>query len=111
MGVGPEAVAAHHSALDADRRRAVEASLKAGELKAVITSTSLELGVDIGQADLSVLIGLPGSVSRCLQRVGRAGHRVGVEPRGLMLAATPAELAGAVVTARAAKAGWVEPLR
>jgi ATP-dependent helicase Lhr and Lhr-like helicase len=111
LGVGPEVVAAHHSALDADRRRAVEASLKAGELKAVVTSTSLELGVDIGQADLSVLIGLPGSVSRCLQRVGRAGHSVGVETRGLMLAATPAELAGAVVTARAAKSGRVEPLR
>ncbi len=111
LGVGPEAVAAHHSALDADRRRAVEASLKAGELKAVVTSTSLELGVNIGQADLSVLIGLPGSASRCLQRVGRAGHNVGVETRGLILAATPAELAGAVVTARAAKAGRVEPLR
>ena len=111
LGVGPEAVAAHHSALDADRRRAVEAALKAGELKAVVTSTSLELGVDIGQADLSVLIGLPGSASRCLQRVGRAGHRIGVETRGLLLAATPAELAGAVVTSRAAKAGRVEPLR
>ena len=109
--LGPEGIAAHHSALDAERRRAVEASLKAGELKAVLTSTSLELGVDIGQADLSVLIGLPGSVSRCLQRVGRAGHRVGVETRGLLLAATSAELAGAVVTARAAKGGLVEPLR
>jgi ATP-dependent Lhr-like helicase len=111
MGVGPEAVAAHHSALDADRRRIVEASLKAGELKAVVTSTSLELGVDIGQADVSILVGLPGSVSRCLQRVGRAGHRVGVETRGVILAGTPAELAGAVVTARASKAGRVEPLR
>jgi ATP-dependent helicase Lhr and Lhr-like helicase len=111
MGVGPEAIAAHHSALDADRRRAVEASLKAGELKAVVTSTSLELGVDIGAADLSLLIGLPGSTSRCLQRVGRAGHGVGVETRGLILAGTPAELAGAIVTARAAKDGRVEPLR
>ncbi len=111
LGDGGEGVAAHHSALDAGRRRAVEAALQAGELKAVVTSTSLELGVDIGQADLSVLIGLPGSVSRCLQRVGRAGHAVGVATRGILLAATPAELAGAVVTAEAAKAGRVEPLR
>ncbi len=111
LGAGPEAVAAHHSALDADRRRAVEAALQAGELKAVVTSTSLELGVDISQADLSVLIGLPGSASRCLQRVGRAGHRVGVATRGLILASTPAELVGAIVTARAAKGGRVEPLR
>jgi ATP-dependent Lhr-like helicase len=107
----PETVAAHHSALDARRRHSVESALKAGTLRAVITSTSLELGVDIGSADLSVQIGLPGGVARLLQRVGRSGHRVGVASRGLVLAATPAELAGAVVTAAAARAGRVEPLR
>ncbi len=106
----PDAVAAHHSALDADRRREVEGKLKAGELRAVVTSTSLELGVDIGEADLSVLVGLPGSASRCLQRVGRAGHRPGATTRGLLLAASPAELIGAAVTARAAKEGRIEPL-
>jgi ATP-dependent Lhr-like helicase len=106
-----ETVAAHHSALDAARRRAVESKLRAGTLRAVVTSTSLELGVDIGTADLAVQIGLPGSVSRCVQRVGRSGHRLGVGSRGLLLAATPAELAGAAVTARAAHAGRVEPLR
>ena len=104
-------VAAHHSALDAERRRQVEDQLKAGELRAVVTSTSLELGVDIGAADLSILVGLPGSVARCLQRVGRAGHNVGVATRGLILAASAAELAGAVVTAAAARRGEVEPLR
>ena len=104
-------IAAHHSALDAGRRREVEDQLKAGELKAVVTSTSLELGVDIGNADLSILVGLPGSVARCLQRVGRAGHAVGVQTRGVILAATAAELAGAVVTAAAARRGEVEPLR
>ena len=108
---GEAAVAAHHSALDAARRREVEAALKAGELKAVVTSTSLELGVDIGSADLTVLVGLPGSASRCLQRVGRSGHRPGVATRGLMLAATAAEVAGAAVTARAAREGRVEPLK
>jgi ATP-dependent helicase Lhr and Lhr-like helicase len=108
---GAAAVAAHHSALDAGRRREVEAALKAGELKAVVTSTSLELGVDIGTADLTVQVGLPGSESRCVQRVGRAGHRPGASSRGLLLAATAAELAGAAVTARAAREGRVEPLR
>ncbi len=107
----PDTIAAHHSALDADRRRDVEAKLKAGELRAVVTSTSLELGVDIGEADLSVLVGLPGSASRCLQRVGRAGHRPGATTRGLLLAASPGELIGAVVTARAARDGRIEPLR
>ena len=107
---GAETIAAHHSALDARRRREVEAALKAGELRAVVTSTSLELGVDIGTADLAVQIGLPGSVSRCLQRMGRAGHAVGVATRGLLLAATPGELAGAIVTAEGARGGRVEPL-
>jgi ATP-dependent Lhr-like helicase len=105
-----ETIAAHHSALDAQRRRAVERALKEGRLRMVVTSTSLELGIDIGSADLVVQVGLPGSALRCLQRVGRAGHQAGVASRGLLLAATPAELAGAVVTAAAARAGRVEPL-
>jgi ATP-dependent helicase Lhr and Lhr-like helicase len=104
-------VVAHHSALDAGRRRAIESALRSGLVRAVVTSTSLELGVDIGTADLAVQIGLPGGVSRCVQRVGRSGHRLGAISRGLLLAATPAELVGAVVTARAALAARVEPLR
>ncbi len=104
-------IAAHHSALDAQRRRAIEAGLKSGEVRAVVTSTSLELGVDIGTADLTVQVGLPGGVARCVQRVGRSGHRRGAASRGLLLAATPAELIGAAITARAARAGRVEPMR
>jgi ATP-dependent Lhr-like helicase len=111
QGKGAETVAAHHSALDATRRREVEAALKSGRLRAVVTSTSLELGVDIGTADLTVQIGLPGGVARLLQRVGRSGHAVGAASTGVILAATPAELAGAVVTANAAREGQVEPLR
>ncbi len=106
-----KAVVAHHSALDSKRRRAIEAALRAGEIRAVVTSTSLELGVDIGTADVTVQVGLPGGVSRCVQRVGRSGHRRGVGSRGLLLAATPAEIAGAIITARAARAGRVEPMR
>ena len=106
-----DAIAAHHSALDAQRRREVEASLKAGTLRAVVTSTSLELGVDIGSADLTIQVGLPGGVSRLLQRVGRSGHRIGVASRGVILAATPAELAGGVVVAKAAREGRVEPIQ
>jgi ATP-dependent Lhr-like helicase len=105
------AIAAHHSALDASRRREVESLLKQGRLDAVITSTSLELGVDIGTADLSVQIGPPGGVARCVQRMGRSGHSVGTGCRGLILAATSAEVACAAVTARAARAGNLEPLR
>ncbi len=104
-------MAAHHSALDMHRRRSTEAALKSGRLRAVITSTSLELGVDIGTADLVVQVGLPGSVARCVQRIGRSGHRPGAASRGMLLASTPAELAGAVITAGAATAGRIEPMR
>ncbi len=103
-------VVAHHSALDANRRRETESALREGKIRAVVTSTSLELGVDIGTADLTIQIGSPGGVGRCVQRVGRAGHRRGAQSRGLLVAATPAELAGAAVTAQAARAGHVEPL-
>jgi len=108
---GEAEVAVHHSALDASRRRDVEERLKAGRLRAVVTSTSLELGVDIGSADLTVQVGLPGGVARCVQRIGRSGHRVGGRARGLILAATAAEVAAAAVTARAARAGEIEPLK
>lgn len=107
----PISIAAHHSALDANRRRQVEADLKAGSLRGVITSTSLELGVDIGSADLTIQIGLPGSVSRYLQRIGRAGHSRDAVTRGIILAAGPAEIAGAIVTSEAAYEGRIEPLR
>ncbi len=95
-----ETIAAHHSALDAERRRAIESALRDGKIRAVVTSTSLELGVDIGTADVTVQVGLPGGVSRCVQRVGRSGHHRGLGSRGLLLAATPAEIAGAIITAR-----------
>ncbi|ADV61289.1 DEAD/DEAH box helicase domain protein [Isosphaera pallida ATCC 43644] len=105
-----ELVAVHHSALDATRRREVEHRLKTGQLRAVVTSTSLELGVDLGTADLTVLVGPPDSVQRCLQRVGRAGHSIEATPRGLIVTVGPAELLSALVTARAAREGRIEPI-
>jgi ATP-dependent Lhr-like helicase len=104
-------IMAHHSALDALRRRSIEADLRSGSVSAVVTSTSLELGVDIGTADQTIQIGLPGGVARCLQRIGRSGHRPGTFSRGLLLAATAAELFGAAITARAARARRIEPIR
>lgn len=71
-----DTVAAHHSSLSRQVRGDVEERLKRGELKAIVSSTSLELGIDIGYIDLVVQIGSPKSVTRALQRVGRAGHRL-----------------------------------
>ncbi len=71
-----ERIAAHHSSLSRDVRGDVEERLKRGELKAIVSSTSLELGIDIGYIDLVIQIGSPKSVTRALQRIGRAGHRL-----------------------------------
>jgi len=69
-----EVIAAHHSSMSRDLRLNVEEKLKKGLLKAVITSTSLELGIDIGNIDLVILLGSPKSVTRAIQRIGRSGH-------------------------------------
>ncbi len=71
-----ELIAAHHSSLSRQVRGDVEGRLKRGELRAIVSSTSLELGIDIGYIDLVIQIGSPKSVTRALQRVGRAGHRL-----------------------------------
>lgn len=73
---GIESIEAHHSSLGKELRLDVEDKLKQGELKCVITSTSLELGIDIGYIDLVVQIGTPKSVSKALQRTGRSGHGI-----------------------------------
>jgi ATP-dependent Lhr-like helicase len=104
-------IAVHHSSLDAQRRRHVEEQFKQGRLRAVISSTSLELGIDIGAVDLVVLVHPPGDVIRLLQRIGRAGHAPGRVPRGLVLTATEVELLEAAVTAASGQAGQCEPLR
>ena len=76
--------------------------MRSGDVAAVVTSTSLELGVDIGTADIAVQIGLPGSVARCVQRAWAGRAIAATLLRGLLLAATPAELVGAIITARTA---------
>jgi ATP-dependent Lhr-like helicase len=105
------AVAVHHSALSAARRRDVEERFKHGNLRAVVSSTSLELGIDVGSVDLVVLVHPPGDVVRLLQRVGRAGHEPGAPRHGLVLAATAAELLESAVTLASGLAGQCEPLR
>jgi ATP-dependent Lhr-like helicase len=104
-------IAAHHSSLSRGRRRLVERRLKQGSLQAVVTSTSLELGIDIGSVDGVVLVHPPGGVIRLLQRVGRAGHGPGRMRRGLVLTASSGELLEATVTAAASHAGQCELLQ
>ncbi|MCX6802707.1 MAG: ATP-dependent helicase [Candidatus Diapherotrites archaeon] len=69
-------IGAHHSSVSREKRLSIEDRLKKGELKAVVCSTSLELGIDIGYIDLVVLLGSPKSIARALQRIGRSGHHL-----------------------------------
>ncbi|MDO8537298.1 MAG: ATP-dependent helicase [archaeon] len=75
-------IGAHHSSLSREHRLDIENRLKKGELKVVVSSTSLELGIDIGFIDLVILLGSPKSVARALQRVGRSGHKLHDEIKG-----------------------------
>lgn len=71
-----ENIGAHHSSLSKEHRFAIEQGLREGKLKVVVSSTSLELGIDIGYIDLVILLGSPKSIARALQRIGRAGHKL-----------------------------------
>ncbi len=75
-------IGAHHSSMSKEKRFEIEDRLRRGELKVVVSSTSLELGIDIGSIDLVVLLRSPKSVVRALQRIGRAGHQLHANPKG-----------------------------
>ncbi len=79
-------VGAHHSSMSKEKRFEIEDRLRKGELKCVVTSTSLELGIDIGSIDFVVLLTSPKGVARALQRIGRAGHKLHDNPKGIFIA-------------------------
>lgn len=99
---GVESIEAHHSSLGRDTRFEVENKLKAGELQCVITSTSLELGIDIGYIDLVVQINSPKSVSKGLQRIGRSGHGIDELSKGRFLVFNVDDLMECAVLTKAA---------
>src|SRR2546422_2624065 len=99
---GVEDLEAHHGSLSKVTRLEVEQKLKDGLLKAAVSSTSLELGIDIGYIDLVVQIGSPKSVAKGLQRIGRAGHAYGDTAVGRMIAFEPWDLMECATLAKAA---------
>jgi ATP-dependent Lhr-like helicase len=96
-------IEAHHSSLSRDVRLDVEDRLKKGELRIVVSSTSLELGIDIGYIDLVVLLSSPKSVTRLLQRVGRSGHNAYTMSKGILLVVDRDDLVECCVLARLAR--------
>jgi ATP-dependent helicase Lhr and Lhr-like helicase len=99
--LGPDQVLAHHGSLAHRSRQRTEQLLKEGRLKAVVATASLELGIDIGHIDLVCQIGSPRSIATFLQRIGRAGHALGLVPKGRLFALSRDELIEALALVRA----------
>src|SRR5690348_11502758 len=108
--LGEEAVAAHHGSLSRKLRLEAERKLKAGEVRALVATASLELGVDIGHVDLVCHIGSPRSIAVALQRVGRAGHWRGAIPKGRIFASTRDELVECAALVRGIRHGELDRL-
>ncbi len=106
--LGEQHVAAHHGSLSRARRLTTEQRLKAGELKAVVATGSLELGIDIGTIDLVCLIGSPRRIGTALQRIGRSGHAFGGAPKGCFFPLTRDQLIECSAIVRAAKQGVMD---
>ncbi len=106
--LGEDAVGAHHGSLSADIRLSTERRLKSGQLKAVVATASLELGIDVGYIDLVVQMGSPRSIATFLQRIGRSGHALGLTPKGRLFALTRDELIECMSLIRAVKAGRLD---
>lgn len=101
---------AHHGSMSKEHRKVIEEELKAGRLRCVVATSSLELGIDMGAVDLVIQIESPFSVSSALQRIGRAGHDVGAVSHGSVHPLHAADVVRAAVTVREALAGRIEPL-
>ncbi len=108
--LGENAVLPHHGSLSRALRFEAETRLKNGELRAVVATASLELGIDIGTVDLVCQIGTPRSIAVGLQRIGRSGHWVGAMPHGRIFATTRDELVECAALVRAIRAGELDRL-
>ncbi|WP_422631881.1 Lhr family helicase [Pseudokineococcus basanitobsidens] len=102
---------AHHGSVSKEQRALIEDDLKSGRLPAVVATSSLELGIDMGAVDLVVQVESPPSVASGLQRVGRAGHQVGAVSRGVLFPKFRADLVQTAVVTERMRSGRIEELR
>ncbi|MGH2572463.1 MAG: DEAD/DEAH box helicase [Actinomycetota bacterium] len=108
--LGEDQVAAHHGSLSKDRRQRVESRLRAGDLRALVATASLELGIDIGPVELVCQIGSPRSFATFLQRVGRSNHTSSGTPRGVLLPTSRDELVECSALIRGVRAGRLDAI-
>src|SRR5258706_5899927 len=106
--LGDDAVTAHHGSLSKDNRLNAESRLKNGQLKALVATASLELGIDIGHVDLVCQIGSPHRIATFLQRVGRSGHSVDGLPKGRLFPVSRDDLVECAALLRAVKQGELD---
>jgi ATP-dependent Lhr-like helicase len=107
---GETLIACHHGSLSKERRLDAEQRLKAGSLRALVATATLELGIDIGDVDLVIQIGSSRTIATFLQRAGRAGHGIGRLPKARIVCLTAAELIEATALLRAVRAGELDAL-
>ena len=108
--LGDDVVAAHHGSLSKERRHRVETRLRAGDLKALVATASLELGIDIGPVELVCQIGSPRSIATFLQRVGRSNHTRSGTPKGVLYPLTRDELVECAALLAAVRAGRLDAI-
>lgn len=106
--LGEDTVLPHHGSLSRTLRHQAESRLKAGELRAVVATASLELGIDIGTVDLAIQVGSPRSIAVALQRIGRSGHWVGARPSGRLFPTTRDDLVECAAVVHAIRSGDLE---
>ena len=110
-GAVPEIVRAHHGSVSKEERAQIEEALKSGRLPAVVATSSLELGIDMGSVDLVACVEAPPSVASGLQRIGRAGHQVGAVSRGVIFPKYRGDLLQTAVVAERMGSGEIEEMR
>ena len=110
-GAAPLLARAHHGSVSKEQRAQVEDDLKSGRLKAVVATSSLELGIDMGAVDLVVQVEAPPSVASGLQRIGRAGHQVGEISRGVVFPKHRTDLIDCAVTVHRMLSGQIEHMK
>ena len=106
--LGTDAVMAHHGSLARSERLIAEQRLKRGELKAIVATASLELGIDVGAVELVCQLDTPKSISAAIQRIGRSGHSLGATPKGRFFALTTDDLLECGAAVRAIRRGHLD---
>ncbi|HEV2473251.1 MAG TPA: DEAD/DEAH box helicase, partial [Chthonomonadales bacterium] len=108
---GEEIVQAHHGSIAREQRLLIEEALKAGKLPAIVATSSLELGIDMGAIDLVIQVESPTSVASAIQRIGRAGHQAGAASKGVLIPKYRGDLLSCAALTERMKAGAVEEMR